>query len=44
MVENLRRFLGDDKRLDDITPADADDFRRWLGVTTHPVRTRKGSA
>jgi integrase len=29
-VENLNRFFGDDKRLEEITPADADDFRRWL--------------
>ena len=31
-IENLSRFFGDDRRLGDITPGDADDFRRWLGT------------
>jgi integrase len=29
-VENLKRFFGADTRLEDVTPGDADDFRRWL--------------
>lgn len=30
VVQNLREFFGADKRLQDVTAGDADDFRRWL--------------
>ncbi len=29
-IENMKRHFGKDRRLDDITAGDADDFRRWL--------------
>ncbi len=31
-IRNLKAFFGNTKRLEEITPADADDFARWLGT------------
>ncbi len=41
-VENLKRFFGDDRRLEDVTPAEADDFRRWLGTDDASRQNPKG--
>ena len=41
-VENLKRFFGPDTRLDDITPGDADDFRRWLAGDEASRQNPKG--
>jgi integrase len=32
-IRNLKAFFGDDRRLDEINPGDADDFRRYLAKT-----------
>ena len=41
-AENLKRFFGEDCRLDGITPGEADDFRRWLGGDEASRQNPKG--
>lgn len=33
VIENLKRYFGEDRQMGDITPAEADDFRRWMGTS-----------